>query len=166
MTLKKIFFKLKNAVFGKTMVNVRKHRNIKLVTTETRRSYLVSEPRYHTTKFFTENLLAIEIIKKNPKILRNKPEYLGLSILELSEILMYEFWYDYLKLKYGKKAKWCYMDTDNFIVYIKIGDIYKDTADDVETRFDTLTNYELEYSSIERFLSKGKKIKSNWIKER
>ena len=79
---------------------------------------------------------------------------------------MYEFWYDYLKLKYGKKAKWCYMDTDNFIVYIKIGDIYKDTADDVETRFDTLTNYELEYSSIERFLSKGKKIKSNWIKER
>ena len=79
---------------------------------------------------------------------------------------MYEFWYDYVKPKYGKKAKWCYMDTDNFIVYIKIGDIYKDTADDVETRFGTLTNYELEYSSIERFLSKGKKIKSNWIKER
>ena len=73
MTLKKIFFKLKNAVFGKTMVNVRKHRNIKLVTTETRRSYLVSEPRYHTTKFFTENLLAIEIIKKNQKYLGINP---------------------------------------------------------------------------------------------
>ena len=60
----KDFFKLmNNAVFGKTMENVRKHRNIKLVTTE-RRNYLVSEPNYHTTKFFTENLLAIEMKKQ------------------------------------------------------------------------------------------------------
>ena len=80
---------------------------------------------------------------------------------------MYEFWYDYVKPKYGKKAKWCYMDTDtDFIVYIKTDDIYKDIADDIGTRFDTLTNYELEYSSIERLLLKGKKLKSNWIKER
>ena len=63
--LKKDFFKLmNNAVFGKTMENVRKHRNIKLVTTERKRNYLVSEPNYHTTKFFAENLLAIEL-KKN-----------------------------------------------------------------------------------------------------
>ena len=80
----------------------------------------------------------------------NKPVYLGCSILELSKILMYEFWYDYVKPKYDEKAKLCYMDTDNLIVYIKTDDIYKDIAENVETRFDTL-NYELE-----RPLSKGK----------
>ena len=137
----KDFFKLmNNAVFGKTMENVRKHRDIKLVTTERRRNYLVSEPNYHTTKFFTENLLAIEM--KKTEILMNKPVYLGLSILELSKILMYEFWYDYVKPKYGEKVKLCYMDTDSFIVYIKTDDTYKDIAEDIETRFDT-SNYEL-----------------------
>ena len=64
-------------------------------------------------------------------MLMNKPAYLGLSILELSEILMYEFWYDYIKPKYDEKAKLCYMDTDGFIVYIKTN-IYKDIAEDVE----------------------------------
>ena len=76
------------------MENVRIHRDIKLATIEKRRNYLVSEPNYHTTKFFTENFLAIEMRKT--KILMNKPVYLGLSILQLSEILMYEFWYDYM----------------------------------------------------------------------
>ena len=83
----------------------------------------------------------------------NKPVYLGLSILELSKILTYEFWYDYLKLKYGEKLKLCYMDTNGFIVYIKTDDIYKDIAEDVETRFDT-SNYELD-----RQLTKGKNKK-------
>ena len=139
----KDFFKLmNNAVFGKTMENVRKHRDIKLLTTERRRNYLVSEPNYHTTKFFTENLLAIEM--KKIKILMDKPVYLGLSILELSKILMYEFWYDYVKPKYGEKVKLCYMDTDSFIVYIKTDYIYKDIAGHVETRFDT-SNYELDH---------------------
>ena len=132
---------MNNAVFGKTIENVRKHRDIKRVTTERRRNYLVSEPNYHTTKFFTENVLAIEM--KKTEILMNKPVYLGLSILELSKILMYEFWYDYVKPKYGEKVKLCYMDTDSFIVYIKTDDIYKDIAEDVETRFDT-SNYELD----------------------
>ena len=86
-----------NTVFGKTMENVRKHRDIKLVTTERTRNNLVSEPNYHTTKFFTENLLAIEMEKS--EILMNKPVCLGLSTLELSKILMYEFWYDYVKPK-------------------------------------------------------------------
>ena len=86
---------MNNAVFGKTMENVRKHRDIKLVTTERRRNYLVSEPNYQTKKFFTENLLAIEM--KKTEILINKPVCLELSILELSKILMYEFWYDYVK---------------------------------------------------------------------
>ena len=80
----------------------------------------------------------------------NKPVCLGLSVLELSKILRYEFWYDFVKPKYGEKAKLCYMDTDSFIAYIKTNDIYKDIAKDVETRFDT-SNYELE-----RPLPKGK----------
>ena len=98
------------------MENVRKHRDIKLVTTERRRNYLVSEPNYHTTKLFTENLLEIEM--KKTEILINKPVYLGLSILESSKILVYEFWYNYVKLKYGENIKLCYIDTDIFIVCI------------------------------------------------
>ena len=74
------------------MENVTKHRDIKLVTVERRRNYLASEPNYHIAKFFTENLLAIEM-KKN-QIYMNKPVHLGLSILELSKILMHKFWYD------------------------------------------------------------------------
>ena len=105
---------MNNAVFGKTMENVRKYRDIKLVVTERRRNYLVPEPNYHTTKFFAENLLAIEM--KKTEILMNKSVYLGLSILELSKILMNEFWYNYIKPKYGEKVKLCYMDTDSFIV--------------------------------------------------
>ena len=126
----KDFFKLmNNAVFRKTMENVRKHRDIKLVTTERRRNYLVSEPNYHTTKFFTENLLAIEMRKT--QILMNKPVYLGLSILDLSKTVIYEFWYDYVKPKYGENAKLCYTDTCSFIVHVKTDDIYKDFPEDV-----------------------------------
>ena len=132
-----IFKLMNNAVFGKSMENVRKHRDVRLVTTKKKRNYFVSEPNYHTT----EHLLAIEI--KNTEILMNKPVYLRLSILELSKIIMSEFCYDYVKPKYGKKEKLCYMDTDSFIVYIKTNDIYKVTAEDVETRFDT-SNFELE----------------------
>ena len=71
------------------------------------------------------------------QIFMNKPIYLGLLILELSKIVMYEFWYDYVKPRYGEKAKLCYIDTDSFVVYIKTEDIYMDIAKDVVTRFDT-----------------------------
>ena len=81
---------MNNAVFGKAMENVRKYRDIILVTTERRKNYLVSEPNYHTTKFFTENVLATEM--KKTEILMNEPICLGLSLLELSKILMYDFW--------------------------------------------------------------------------
>ena len=82
----KDFFKLiNNVIFGKTMGNVRK-----LVTIE--KYYLVSESNYHSTKFFTEKLLAIEM--RNTQILMNKPVYLDLSILDPSKTVMYEFWYD------------------------------------------------------------------------
>ena len=123
----KDFFKLMyNAVFGKTVENLRKHRDIKLVTIESRRNYLVSELNYHT-KFFAENLLATEM--KKTQITMNKPVYLGLSILDLS---MYEFWYDYVKPKYDEKEKLCYMNTDSSVVHVKTEDIYKDIAEDVE----------------------------------
>ena len=146
------FFKLmNNAVFGKTMENVRKHRDIKLVTTDKRRNRLVSEPNYHTTKWFSENLLVIEM--KKAKVKMNKPIYLGLSILEISNTLMHEFWYDYLKPKYNDNVKLCYMDTDSFIMRNKREDFYKDIADDVEKRFDT-SNYE-----VNRLLPTGKNKK-------
>ena len=138
------------------MVNLRKHRDIKIFTTENRRNNLVSEPNYHITKFFTENLLAIEI--KKTQITMNKPVYLGLSILDLSKTVMYEFWYDYVTPKYLENAKLCYMDTDSLIVHAETDDIYKDIAEDVETRFDT-SSYELECNSIERPFQKGKNKK-------
>ena len=139
----KDFFKLmNNSVFGKTMENIRKYRGIKLVTTEKARNYLVSESNYNTKKFFKENLLAIEM--KKTSVLMNKPVYLGLSILDLSKTVMYEFWYDYVKPKYDEKAKLCYIDTDSFIVHVKTDDIYKDITGDVEKNFDT-SNYEIHY---------------------
>ena len=95
------------------MENVRKHRDIKLVTTDEKRNKLVSEPNYQTIKQFSENLLAIEM--KKTKVKMNKPIYLGMSILDISKTLMYEFWYDYIKPKYGDRAKLCYVDTDSFI---------------------------------------------------
>ena len=148
------YFLMNNAVFGKTMKNVRKNGDIKLVATEKRKNYLVSQPNYHTAKFFIENMLAIEM-KKKAEIIMNKPAYLGLSILELSKILMHEFWYHYVKPKYDEKAKLCYMDANSFVVYIKSNDIYRDIAENVETKFDT-SNYELECNSIERSLAKEK----------
>ena len=81
---------MNNAVFGKTIKNVRKHRDIKLVTTEKRRNYLVSEPNYHTTNFFTEHLLPMEM-KNKIQIAMDEPAYLVSSILDLSKTVMYEF---------------------------------------------------------------------------
>ena len=113
----KNFFKLmNNSVFGKTMENVREHRDIKLVTTEEKRLKLVSEPNYHTKKQFSKNLLAIEM--KKTKVKMNKLVYLGMSILDISKMLMYEFWYDYIKPKCKDKAKLCYTDTDSFVIHI------------------------------------------------
>ena len=129
----KDFFKLmNNSVFGKAIENGRKHRYIKIVTTDKRRNYSESEPNYHTTKWFSECLLAIEMNKIKVKM--NKPVYLGLSILEISRTLMYEFWYDYIKPKYQNDAKLCYMDTDSFIIHIKTKNFYEDITKDVEKK--------------------------------
>ena len=136
----KEFVKLmNNSVFGKTMENVRKHRDIKLVTTDERRNKLVSEPNYHTTKQFSENLLATEMKKTKVKV--NKPVYLGISILDIGKTLTYEFWYDYIKPRYKDKAKLCYMDTDSFVINIFTEDFFEDINNDVERWFDA-SNYD------------------------
>ena len=97
---------MNNSVFGKTMENVRNHRDIKLVTSDKRRSILASEPNYH--------LLIMEMKKVEVKM--NKPIYLGQAIIDISKTLMYEFWYNYIKPKYGNKARLCYTDTDSFVI--------------------------------------------------
>ena len=152
----KDFFKLmNNSVFGKTMENVRNHRDIKLVTTNERRKKLVSEPNYHTTKWFDKEFLAIEMNKT--KILMNKPVYLGQAILDISETLMYEFWYDYLKPKYGDKVKLCYMDTDSFIIHVETEDFYKDIANDVDKWFDT-SGYNETDNTKKNYMKQYKKV--------
>ena len=91
----------------------------------------------------------------------NKPVYLGLSILDLSKTVMYEFLYDYLEPKYGQSVKLCYMDTYNFMVHMKTYGIYKDVAEDAEKRFDTL-NYETDRPldrSLDHRQPKGEKEK-------
>ena len=137
---KDLFKLMNNSVFGETMENIRNHRNIKVVTKDKKRSKLVSEPNYHTINLISEYLSIIEM--KKTKIKMSKSIYLGLSILEISKTLMYEFWYDYMKPKYGNKVKLCYTDTDSFIINIKANDFYEDIASDVENRFDT-SNYEV-----------------------
>ena len=112
---------MNSSVFGKTMENVRKHRDIKLVTTD-KKNKLVSEPNYHTTTFFSEDLLAIEIKKIAVKI--NKSLHLIFSILEISKTLINELWYDYNKPKYQNNARLFCVDTDSFIIYLKIEDFY------------------------------------------
>ena len=130
------FFKLmNNSVFGKKMKNVRNHRDIKLVTSDKRRKQLVSEPNYHSHKNFSEHLMAIEMKKTRVEMI--KPIYLGMSILNISKMIMYEFWYDYIKPKYGERAKLCYTDADSFVILIQTDDFFEDISNDVERWFDT-----------------------------
>ena len=134
----KDFYKLmNNSVFGKTMENIRRHKNIKLVTS--REAYLkaVMKPNWNSRSgiLFAENLMGCEMGKI--KVTMNKPIYLGQAILDLSTIIMYEFHYNYMIPKYGDKLKLCYIDTDSFIYDIETEDFYKDIANDVEKRFDT-----------------------------
>ena len=117
----KDFFKLmNNSVFGKTMENVRNHRDIKVVTTDKQRSILASESNYHSSKCISKDLMIMEMKKVEVKM--NKPIYVGQAILDISKTLMYEFWYDYIKRKYDDKARLCYMDTDSFVMHIKTED--------------------------------------------
>ena len=132
----KDFYKLmNNAVFGKTMESVRKHRNIKLVTNE--ESYLrtVMKPNFKSGVLFGENLIGCEMGKV--KVVMNKPIYLSQVRLDVSKIIMYEFHYDFMKPKYGENLKFCYMDTDSLVYEIKTEDFYADIGEDIPAGFNT-----------------------------
>ena len=133
----KDFYKLmNNSVFGKTMENIRKHRNIKLVNNEEEYLKNVMKPSFKSGTLLGPELMGCKMGKV--RVVMNKPVYLGQAILDLSKTIMYEFHYDYMIPKYGDRLKLCYMDTDSLIYSIGTEDIYSDIADDVESRFDTL----------------------------
>ena len=135
----KDFFKLmNNSVFGKTMENIRNRVNVKLVNTGEQFKKLTAKPNYESRKIFNENLVSVHM--KKTSLTMNKPVYLGMSILDLSKILMYDFHYRYIKPKYGSKAKLLFTDTDSLFYEIETEDFYKDISEDVKDRFDT-SNY-------------------------
>ena len=133
--IEKDFFKLmNNSVFLKTMENIRKHRNIKLVINKDKYLQTVMKPNFKSGVLFGKNLMGCEM--GHTKVVMKKPIYLGQAILDLSKIVMNEFHYGYMKPKF-KDFHLCYMDTDSLVYYIKKEDFYEDIANDVEERFDT-----------------------------
>ena len=116
------------------MENIRKHRNVKLVTTEEKYLKVVMKPNFKSGVLFGESLMGCEMGKI--KVVMNKLVYLCQAILDLSKIVMYEFHYDYMVPNYGDRLKLCYMDTDSLVYHIKTNNFYADIADDVQTRFD------------------------------
>ena len=132
----KDFFKLmNNSVFGKTMENIRNRVDVKLVNTEEKLRKLVAKPNYKGRKIFSENLVSVHM--KKTSLTMNKPIYIGMCILELSKTIMYDFHYNYIKPKYGEKAKLLFTDTDSLMYEIETEDFYKDISGDVKDRFDT-----------------------------
>ena len=118
------------------MENIRKHRNIKLITNEEKYLKTVMKPNFKSGVLFGKNIMGCEMGKI--KVVMNKPIYLGQEILDLSKIVMYEFHYDYMKQKYNDdRIQLCYMDMDSLVYSIKAKDFYADIADDVQTKFDT-----------------------------
>ena len=132
----KDFFKLmNNSVFGKTMENIRNRVDIKLVNNKKQAEKLSAKPNFKHCNIFSEDLVAIHM--KKTKLVFNKPVYLGMCILDLSKTLMYDFHYNYIKQKYGAKAKLLLTDTDSLMYEIQTEDFYKDISGDVKDRFDT-----------------------------
>ena len=133
----KDFFKLmNNSVFGKTMENIRNRVNVKLVSTKEKLKKLVAKPNFKgPPKIFNENLVSVHM--KKTSLTMNKPVYLGMCILDLSKIIMFDFHYNYIKPKYGNNAKLLFTDTDSLFYEIQTEDFYKDISGDVKNRFDT-----------------------------
>ena len=128
-SFEKDFFKLlNNAVFGKTMENLRKRVDVKLVTNEKQLNNLTSKPTYVSSKIFNENLVAVHKIKE--QLTLNRPAYIGMCILDLSKTLMYDFHYNYIKKRYGSKAQLLFTDTDSLCYEIETDDIYEDLWQD------------------------------------
>ena len=122
-SFQKDFFKLmNNSVFGKTMENLRKRVDVRLVTNKDQLAKWTSKPTYVSSKIFNENLVAVHKLKE--KLTLNRPAYIGMCILDLSKTLMYEFHYDYIKKKYGDKAKLLFTDTDSLTYEIESNDVY------------------------------------------
>ena len=121
----KDFFKLmNNSVFGKTMENIRKRVDVRLVTDEKKLLKLTSKPTYVSSKIFNENLVAVHKIKETLTL--NRPAYVGMCILDLSKTLMYDFHYNYIKKNYKEKAKLLFTDTDSLTYEIEAEDVYRD----------------------------------------
>ena len=154
---------MNNAVFRKTMKNVRNRKVVKLVVKEERRKKLFSEPNYDSCKQFSDSLMTIEMRKT--EVSMDKPIAVGQAILDISKTLMYEFWYDYLKPKHQDNIKLCYMDTDNLNcvtwILIQTDDFFHDINNDVNKCFDT-SNYDkndnrpLEIGKNEKVIGKFK----------
>ena len=141
----KDFFKLiNNSVFGKTMENIRNRVDIRLVTREYQAKRLTCKPNYQHHTIFSKNLAAVHM--KKVKLKFNKPVYLGMSILDLSKTLMYDFHYNYIKPKYGENAKLLFTDTDSLAYEIQTEDFYRDISSDVKEKFDT-SNYPKDHPS-------------------
>ena len=130
---------MNNSVFGKTMENIRRQRNMRLVNNKEDYLRNVMKPNFKSGTLLGPNLMSCEMGKV--KVVMNKLVYLGQAILDLGKIIMYEFHYDYMKRKYSDdKLKLCYVDTDSLVYSVRTEDFYKDIAEDVETRFDTSGN--------------------------
>ena len=121
---KDMYKNMNNSFSGKTMENVRKRENIDLVTNGDELKKMASKPTFKATRQFSDNLMAVH--KHKLSVTLNKPIYLGFCILELSKLLMYEFFYNILVPKFEDNVNLLYMDTDSFILDIKTEDIYKD----------------------------------------
>ena len=120
-SFEKDFFKLmNNSVFGKTMENIRKRVDVRLVTDQKKLSKLVSKPTYVNSKIFNEDLVAVHKIKETLTL--DRPAHVGMCILDLSKTLMYDFHYNYIQEKYGSRAKLLFTDTDSFCYEIVTGD--------------------------------------------
>ncbi|XP_050513837.1 uncharacterized protein LOC126889531 [Diabrotica virgifera virgifera] len=128
-----------NAIFGKTMENIRKHRIVKLVSKWEGRygaKNLISSPRFHNRTIFDENLMAIELNKTN--LTFNKPLYIGMSILDISKVCMYDFHYNFMLPTVGiENLKLMYGDTDSFIYEVTCDDVYRDVIQTNLSKFDT-----------------------------
>ena len=124
-SFEKDFFKLmNNSVFGKTMENIRKRVDVRLVTNKEKLLKLSSKPTYVSSKIFNENLVAVHKIKET--LTMNRPAYVGACILDLSKTLIYDFHYNYIKHKYDNKAKLLFTDTDSLTYEIETADAYVD----------------------------------------
>jgi hypothetical protein len=131
----KDFYKLmNNAVFGKTMENLRKRGNVKLVNNKAKLTELTARPSFESFRMFSEDLAAVNL--KKTKLYLNRPIYVGFTILDLSKVLMYQFHHEYMKQKYGANAKLLFTDTDSLCYEVKTPNIYQDILEDPEL-FDT-----------------------------